>query len=183
MRQCVLSFCSHIQYGLDGNKNIIVGRGLALLYQHLEDVYYHVQLRKVYHCTIDECHMVQLYMWYCPAFYRFVTAMTWMKQQLLFLAILVTEHLNITWYANANNHLAAVLSHHWRQQYDDMHINYIESNHDFDVFHMRFCNQWSLWVKFAVCDENFELPEMVVALSCAYVWKFHYVLNQEGLIV
>jgi hypothetical protein len=37
--------------------------------------------------------------------------------------------------------------------------------------------------KFAVCDENFELPEMAVALSCAYVWKFHYVLNLKGLIV
>jgi hypothetical protein len=31
--------------------------------------------------------------------------------------------------------------------------------------------------------ENFEFPEMVVALSYANVWKFHYVLDQEDLIV
>jgi hypothetical protein len=36
-------------------------RHLELLYQHLEDVYYHVQLKKENHCTIDECHIIQLY--------------------------------------------------------------------------------------------------------------------------
>jgi hypothetical protein len=37
--------------------------------------------------------------------------------------------------------------------------------------------------KIAIYDGNFELPEMVVALSYAYVWKFHYVFDQEDLIV
>ncbi len=127
--------------------------------------------------------MVQLYKWYCPACYRFVTAMPWMKQLLLFLAILVTGHLNITWYANLNGHLVAVLSHHWRLQYNDMHVDHIKSNHDSDMFLMRFCIQWLLQVKFAVYDENFELPGMVVALSYTYIWKFHYVLDREDLIV
>jgi hypothetical protein len=40
-----------------------------------------------------------------------------------------------------------------------------------------------LQVKFAVYDENFELPRMGVALSYAYVWKFCYVLDWEDLIV
>jgi hypothetical protein len=37
--------------------------------------------------------------------------------------------------------------------------------------------------KFAVYDENSELPGMVIALSYAYIWKFPYVLDQEDLIV
>jgi hypothetical protein len=113
---------------------------LELLYQHLEDVYYRVQWKKVDHCTIDECHMVQFYKWYCRAFYQIVSTMQWMKQLLLFLAILVTGHLNITWYANVNGHLAMVLSHHWKLQYNDMHVDCIESNHDSDVFPMRFAS-------------------------------------------
>ena len=89
-----------------------------------------------------------------------------MKQLLLFLAILVTGHLTIiTCYANVNSHLAAVLSHHWRLQYINMQVDHIESNHDSDVFPMRFCIQLLLQVKFAVYDGNFELPEMVVVLS------------------
>jgi hypothetical protein len=84
-----------------------------------------------------------------------VIAMPSMKQLLLFLAILVTGHLNITWYANVNGYLAVVLSHHWRLQYDDMQVNHIESNHDSDVFLMRFLHPMiasrkicSLWWKF-----------------------------------
>jgi hypothetical protein len=102
---------------------------------------------------------------------------------LLFLAIVVTGHLNMTWYANVNGHLAEVLSHHWRLQYNNMQDNHIESNHDSDMFPMRFFIQWLLQVKFAIYDGNFELPEMVVALSYAYVWKFHYIFDQEDLIV
>ncbi len=93
--------------------------------------------------------MVHLYKWYCPTFYQFVSAMPLMKQLLLFLTILATGHLNITLYANVNSHLAAVLSHHWKLQYNDMQDNHIESNHDSNVFPMRFCIQWLLQVKFA----------------------------------
>ncbi len=82
-----------------------------------------------------------------------------------------------------NDHLVAVLSHHWRLQYNDMHTDHIESNHDSDVFLMRLCIQCLLQVKFAVYDENFELPGMVIALSYAYIWKFHYILDREDLIV
>ncbi len=64
-----------------------------------------------------------------------------------------------------------------------MQVNHIESKHDSNVFPMRFCIQLLLQVKFAVYDGNFELPEMVVVLSYAYVWKFNYILDQEDLIV
>jgi hypothetical protein len=37
--------------------------------------------------------------------------------------------------------------------------------------------------KFAIYDGNLELPEMVVAFSYAYVWKFHYIFEQKDLIV
>jgi hypothetical protein len=40
-----------------------------------------------------------------------------------------------------------------------------------------------LQAKFAVYDGNFELPEMIVVLSYAYVWKFQYVFDWEDLIV
>ena len=69
-----------------------------------------------------------------------------------FWAIPVTGHLNITWYANVNGHLAAVLSHHWRLQYYDMHINHIGSNHDIsdEVLHPMIASSkiCSLWWKF-----------------------------------
>ncbi len=37
--------------------------------------------------------------------------------------------------------------------------------------------------KFAIYDGNVELTETVIALSYAYVWKFHYIFDQEDLIV
>ncbi len=122
--------------------------------------------------------MVQLYKWCCPAFYQLVSTMPLMKQLLLFLTILVTGHLNITWYANVNGHLAVVLSHHWRLQYDDMHTNHIVGNHDFDLFLMRFCIQWLLqvWWKFWASRNG-----------CCFVihirMEVHYAFDQEDLIV
>ncbi len=68
------------------------------------------------------------------------------------------------------------------KQYLRDYPTHIESNHDSYVFLMRFCIQWLLQVQFAAYDGNFELLGMVVALSYAYIWKFHHVLDREDLI-